>query len=80
MPRVVKVAVIGSGLAGLTAAYLLSEKQVVEEEVEFEVHLFEKVRFSESLRTRLSMFFSLEGRHAGHGCLFHLFAQSKQQK
>ncbi|KAJ3758573.1 splicing factor, Prp19-binding domain-containing protein, partial [Lentinula raphanica] len=36
----VKVAVIGSGLAGLTAAYLLSGSS--SSEVEFEVHVFEK--------------------------------------
>ena len=49
--RVVKVAVVGSGLAGLTAAYLLSnahtrrgERTSGGEGVEFEVHIFEKVR------------------------------------
>jgi microfibrillar-associated protein 1 len=42
MPRPVKVAVIGSGLAGLTAAYLLV-KPTQESDVEFELHLFEKV-------------------------------------
>jgi protoporphyrinogen oxidase len=42
MARTVKVAVIGSGLAGLTAAYLLARSS--EAEVEFEVHVFEKVR------------------------------------
>lgn len=42
MPRVVKVAIIGSGLAGLTAAFLLSQSS--SEEVEFDVHVFEKVR------------------------------------
>ncbi|KAJ3986320.1 hypothetical protein F5890DRAFT_1005281 [Lentinula detonsa] len=40
MPRVVKVAVVGTGLAGLTAAYLLSGSS--SSEVEFEVHVFEK--------------------------------------
>lgn len=40
--RVVKVAVVGSGLAGLTAAYLLSNVTSTSG-VQFEVHLFEKV-------------------------------------
>ena len=44
MPRTVKVAVIGSGLAGLTAAYRLCRTQ--DENVKFDVHLFEKVCFS----------------------------------
>lgn len=42
MPRKVKVAVVGSGLAGLTASYLLT-KPTQESDVEFELHLFEKV-------------------------------------
>ncbi|KAG6918686.1 hypothetical protein DXG01_012504 [Tephrocybe rancida] len=42
MPRQVKVAVVGSGLAGLTAAHLLSKPAAGESDVEFEVHLFEK--------------------------------------
>ncbi|KAL4243908.1 Zeta Carotene Desaturase and Related Oxidoreductase [Abortiporus biennis] len=41
--RVVKVAVVGSGLAGLTAAYRLSTT-AEDEGVEFEVHLFEKAK------------------------------------
>jgi microfibrillar-associated protein 1 len=47
-PRIVKVAIVGSGLAGLTAAYLLNEPIDTEdwsrEKVHIEVHLFEKVR------------------------------------
>lgn len=41
MPRIVKVAVAGSGLAGLTAAWLLT-RPMKTEDVNFEVHLFEK--------------------------------------
>lgn len=42
MARTVKVAVIGSGLAGLTSAWLLT-RPLKDRNVEFEVHLFEKV-------------------------------------
>ncbi|THU87771.1 hypothetical protein K435DRAFT_804053 [Dendrothele bispora CBS 962.96] len=42
MPRIVKVAVVGSGLAGLTAAHLLSDS--INRDVLFDVHLFEKAR------------------------------------
>jgi succinate dehydrogenase/fumarate reductase flavoprotein subunit len=41
--RTVKVAVVGSGLAGLTAAYRLAKTPCIGD-VEFEVHVFEKVR------------------------------------
>lgn len=41
--RVIRVAVVGSGLAGLSAAYLLAKTRVEGEDVEFEVHIFEKV-------------------------------------
>ncbi|KAI0074799.1 hypothetical protein K474DRAFT_1600937 [Panus rudis PR-1116 ss-1] len=41
VPTTVKVAVVGSGLAGLTAAYRLGRTKRVGD-VEFEVHLFEK--------------------------------------
>ena len=48
----VKVAVIGSGLAGLTAAYLLTTRSASgmdnDDDVEFDVHLFEKVSFISS--------------------------------
>ncbi|KAG8705164.1 hypothetical protein FRC09_003119 [Ceratobasidium sp. 395] len=40
--RVIKVAVIGSGLAGLTAAYLLVKSRSEGSDVEFDVHIFEK--------------------------------------
>ncbi|QRW05047.1 microfibrillar-associated protein MFAP1, Zn finger, CCHC type protein [Ceratobasidium sp. AG-Ba] len=41
--RVVKVAIVGSGLAGLSAAYLLSNtSQTEEQHVVFDVHIFEK--------------------------------------
>ena len=46
MTRTVKLAVVGTGLAGLTAAYLLKRPlQGASPDVEFEVHVFEKVRF-----------------------------------
>ncbi|KAF7340132.1 hypothetical protein MVEN_01931600 [Mycena venus] len=41
MARRVKVAVVGSGLAGLSAAYLLASSHR-DNDVEYEVHLFEK--------------------------------------
>jgi ribulose 1,5-bisphosphate synthetase/thiazole synthase len=47
MTRTVKLAVVGSGLAGLTAAHLLKRPlENISADIEFEVHLFEKVRFS----------------------------------
>ncbi|KAF9454942.1 hypothetical protein P691DRAFT_770043 [Macrolepiota fuliginosa MF-IS2] len=41
MARTVKVAIIGSGLAGLTSAWLLT-RPLKTKDVEFEVHVFEK--------------------------------------
>ncbi|KAJ6569594.1 hypothetical protein B0H19DRAFT_1136161 [Mycena capillaripes] len=41
MTRTVKVGVVGSGLAGLTAAHLLASSHT-DDDVDFEVHLFEK--------------------------------------
>ena len=47
MTRTVKLAVVGTGLAGLTAAHLLKRPlEGPSADVEFEVHVFEKVRFS----------------------------------
>ena len=45
MARTVKVAIIGSGLAGLTAAHLLARPAENEGDVHFEVHIIEKVRY-----------------------------------
>ncbi len=42
MARTVKVAVVGSGLAGLTSAWLLT-RSMKNKDVKFEVHIFEKV-------------------------------------
>ncbi|KAI5832809.1 hypothetical protein K523DRAFT_297471 [Schizophyllum commune Tattone D] len=42
MARTVKVAIIGSGLAGLTAAHLLARPAENERDVHFEVHIIEK--------------------------------------
>ena len=53
MARTVKVAVIGSGLAGLTAAYRLANAEKLGD-VEFEVHLFEKVSRSLSPVSKIS--------------------------
>ena len=47
--KTVKVAVIGSGLAGLTASYLLdqpTQEITGQDDKNIEVHLFEKVKRS----------------------------------
>jgi protoporphyrinogen oxidase len=38
----IKIAVIGSGLAGLSTAYFLEEGHIESNDKKFEVHLFEK--------------------------------------
>jgi flavin-dependent dehydrogenase len=68
MARKVKVAVIGSGLAGLTAAYALTKHSVVEEDgVEFEVHLFEKVNAVSALAVNPSSMATHTGVSTWHG-------------
>jgi protoporphyrinogen oxidase len=50
MTTTVKVAVVGSGLAGLTASYLLQKptREITgKDEKNIEVHLFEKVNHGE---------------------------------
>jgi predicted NAD/FAD-dependent oxidoreductase len=49
MTRTIRVAIVGSGLAGLTAAHLLVSSRL-DTDVEFDVHLFEKVRYIYSER------------------------------
>lgn len=64
--RIVKIAVVGSGLAGLTASYLLanlSTRRDVEfplgDEVDFEVHVFEKVSLKAlKLRNSIGAFYA----------------------
>lgn len=46
--KIVKVGVIGTGLAGLTSAYLLQTLDFTPERVRFQVHIFDKVRSSYS--------------------------------
>lgn len=46
--RTVKVAIVGSGLAGLTAAHLLMSANDTTNAAQFEVHIFEKVLSSTS--------------------------------
>lgn len=68
MPRTVKVAVIGSGLAGLTAAYRIAKAERLGD-VEFEVHLFEKVRHEKLLNFFVpnADCFLWQGVFGGHG-------------
>jgi 2-polyprenyl-6-methoxyphenol hydroxylase-like FAD-dependent oxidoreductase len=49
--RTVKVAIVGSGLAGLTSAYTLSKQSENGRGVHFDVHLFEKVCVSDVFQT-----------------------------
>lgn len=72
--RTIRVAVVGSGLAGLTAAYLLSRTEF-EGPVKVEVHIFEKVRGSwKSLFIRSS---SHPGSLSGHGLVISDFQNSR---
>ena len=69
MTRTVKLAVVGTGLAGLTAAHLLKRPlKGASADVEFEVHVFEKVRFSYRL---LAMLNRDKGPFDWYGLLVH---------
>jgi 2-polyprenyl-6-methoxyphenol hydroxylase-like FAD-dependent oxidoreductase len=77
MARTVKVAVIGTGLAGLTAAYLLAQSS--DAEVDFEVHVFDKVRIvtSSSHIIALTRFSVVV---LGHGLVLHLAPHSRHKE
>jgi flavin-dependent dehydrogenase len=74
MTRTVKLAVVGTGLAGLTTAYLLKRPLEGDSaDVEFEVHVFEKVRFSYRL---LAMLDRDKGPLDWYGLLVHFTSSS----
>lgn len=68
--KTVKVAVIGSGLAGLTTAYLVAE-QSKDHDVHFDIHVFEKVTQSPTMYHPMSTIMLLD-LNPRNGCLFNL--------
>jgi 2-polyprenyl-6-methoxyphenol hydroxylase-like FAD-dependent oxidoreductase len=57
--RTVKVAVVGSGLAGLTSAYLLATFQPRPANIEFDIHIFEKVSLQSCMDASVNPIFGL---------------------
>jgi hypothetical protein len=63
--RTVKVAIVGSGLAGLTSAYTLSKQSDNGHGVHFDIHLFEKVCVSDAFQTTAPIQFALQTSNLG---------------
>lgn len=75
--RALKVAIVGSGLAGLTAAYLLSKSST--SDVEFEVHVFEKVSMTAICSRVTYIDQSDKGLLSWDGFLVHFDPSSREE-